>query len=160
MIMSQNWDDMGIAWVTGIVSRENGGHRTDRAPLGTAYYPTISNLEKAIAHFGSSTVLAWINASNSIRVMAQSINRAGIEHRVPADEIKTRIYNRLRGMRNVVTHATTTVRVRVVTLIDGTTYDGDDLTEYRQLQMAAMVDLGIDPTVARDRASAMVLPTI
>lgn len=154
--MSKNWDAMGLAWTVGEVSREHGGHRTDRKVIGEAYYPRIADLTKAREYFGDNTVTAWINASNSIRVMAQGINRAGIEARLSEDTIKDKIYNRLRGMRNAAVMSDR--RVVIVTLVDGTIYEGSDEVEYQQLQLAAMVDLGVAPDVARERALKMVLP--
>lgn len=145
--MSKNWEEMGITWAAEEVSKQHGDHATDRRVMGTAYIPVVTDLGKFTESFGQACVLGILDGT-SIRVMAQDVNRAGLAKNLKPDEIKDRIEARLRGVRNRPVGGTTIVKVKVHTLPNGTEYTGTDVVEYQQAYAAALIDQGVDATVA------------
>jgi hypothetical protein len=147
-----NWADMGLSWTTETVSRQNGANKADRVAYSTpAQIPFVTDLAsypKFVEHFGEATVLSFINASNSIRVRAQAVNRAALETNAKcgAAELRLKVYNTMRGIRAAMAPMIVVKNVR--TLPDGTTYDGTDIAEYRDMYAAALVVAGVDATIA------------
>jgi len=149
--MSNNWDDMGLTWSVESVSRQHGPNASDRREIGKAYIPIIVDLKKFVAAFGEEIILAVANGT-SIRVHAQDVNRTAIEKGLGREYVETRMVNWFRGQRTRSMGTVTVVKeVKVYALPNGTTYTGNDLDEYRQQWVAAMVDMGVDA----DKAIAM-----
>lgn len=144
--MSQNWESFGISWESEVVSRQNGPNKTDRVAFHThAQIPKIADYDKFVDHFGKPAVLAMFNASNSIRVRAQAVNRGLIENgEKDTDKLRQAVYNAMRGVRATASP----IQVRVYTLPNGQLYNGQDVTEYRQLYASALVEAGVDASVA------------
>jgi len=144
--MSQNWESFGISWTDEVVSRQAGPNKTDRVAFSTkAQIPQVADYDKFVAHFGKPAVLAMVNASNSIRVRAQAVNRGLIEDgERDADKLRQAVYNAMRGVRAQASP----IQVRIYTLPNGEIYNGNDVTEYRQLYVAAMVEAGVPVDVA------------
>lgn len=144
--MSQNWEEFGISWATETVSRQNGPNKSDRVAYTTpAQIPQVADYDKFVSHFGKPAVLAMVNASNSIRVRAQAVNRGLIENgERDADKLRQAVYNAMRGVRAQASP----IQVRVYTLPNGVVYNGSDVTEYRQLYAAALVEAGVEAAVA------------
>jgi hypothetical protein len=152
--MSNNidWAARGIVWIEEDVSEQAGDHATDRRVLGKAQMPVVKDLTKFVAEYGEGCVLGSLDGT-SIRVMAQDVNRTGLRKRISADEIRSRIDARLRGVRS---RAIASVKeVTVYPLPGGQTYKGTDKTEYQQAYIAALVDMGTPADVAMTIASSM-----
>jgi hypothetical protein len=153
--MSQNWEAFGIAWESEVVSRQAGPNKTDRVAFSThAQLPKISDFDKFTEHFGKPAVLAMFNASNSLRVRAQAVCRGLLEQGVKdTDALRQAVYNAMRGVRATATP----VQVRVYTLPNGQLYNGQDVMEYRQLYVSALVEAGVDAQVAITLANTQTL---
>lgn len=152
------WANYGISWEAETVGKQNGPNKTDWVAYPTkAQIPRVSDYEKFIAHFGKPLVLAWLNASNSMRVKAQAVSRGLIENGTKdAEVIKQGVYNALRGLRaQAAVHTVTIVKV---TLPDGTVYEGSDETEFQQMFAAALVGLGVPTEAAIAKAQTAELP--
>ncbi len=150
--MSQNWESFGISWTSETVSRQNGPNKTDRVAYSTpAQLPQVADYDKFVAHFGKPAVLAMVNASNSIRVRAQAVCRGLLENgERDADKLRQAVYNAMRGVRAQASP----IQVRVYTLPNGQMYNGTDVTEYRQMYAAALVEAGVPADVAVNLANA------
>lgn len=149
---ARNWEEMGISWAEETVSRQHGPHATDRVVIGTAQIPIVKDLSKFTAHFGESVVLGVMDGT-SIRVQAQDVSRTGIAKGLKAEEIRERMYLRLKGIRNRPL-AGETKEVKVYRLPNGQDYKGTDVTEFRQLYAAALVDSGVPAAVATTLANS------
>jgi hypothetical protein len=154
--MSNNidWSARGIEWVEEDVSEQAGDHATDRRVLGKAQMPVVKDLSKFVAEYGEQCVLGSLDGT-SIRVMAQDVNRTGLRKRISADEIRSRIDARLRGVRSRAIVGTK--EVKVYPLPGGAFYKGTDEVEYQAAYIAALVDMGTPADVARTIASSMKL---
>jgi len=156
--MSNNidWTARGIKWIEEDVSEQAGDHATDRRVLGKAQMPVVFDLKAFVAEYGEQAVLGSLDGT-SIRVMAQDVNRTGLRKRISADEIRSRIDSRLRGIRS---RAIATVKEVVkYPLPGGKFYTGTDLAEYQAEYTAALVDLGTPADVAMTIAKSMSLET-
>lgn len=147
----RDWAALGIEWETESVSKQFGDHATDRKVVGNAQLPRIIDLDKARA--AGISILAWINSSNSMRVRAQAIARA-TKDRTP-EVLREAVFAALLSSR-----ARAAAGVRVETIIkrpmpDGTMYDGDDEVEFRQLYAAALIDQGVEASVALSIANSI-----
>lgn len=152
------WANYGITWNAETVGKQNGPNKTDWVAYPTkAQIPTVSDYEKFVAHFGKPLVLAWLNASNSMRVKAQAVSRGLIESGTKdADTIRQGVYNALLGLRaQAAVHTVTIVKV---TLPDGSVYEGSDEIEFRQMFAAALVGLGVPTEAAIAKAQTAELP--
>lgn len=149
--MSRNWEELGIEWIEETVSKQAGDHATDRAVIGKAQMPIVRDLPKFVGHFGDGCVLGIMDGT-SVRVMAQDVNRRGIQKGMKPEAIREAIYNRLIGVRNAPRATVRTVEVKIHNLPNGTTYSGTDLVEYRQLYLSALVDAGVAVSVAQQIA--------
>jgi len=147
---ARNWQEMGIKWLEEKVSRMAGTTKVEIR--GMAQIPHIENLELAIAHFGAERVMEWVNGT-SLRVTAQAVNRANLPE-VTGEALRELIYQRMMGTRVRSVGRRT---VKVYTLPNGTQYTGEDLVEYRQLFVAALVDMGVDNEKAIQMATAITL---
>ena len=138
---SHVWANYGMTWETETVSKQAGPNKTDRVAFATpAQLPKIENFEKFEAHFGKLAVLAMLNASNSIRVRAQAINRARLEAgEKDTESLRNSVYNAMRGVRATASP----IQVRVYTLPNGELFNGTDVTEYRQAYAACLVEAGV-----------------
>ena len=152
---SHVWADYGMTWETETVSKQAGPNKTDRVAFNTpAQLPKIENFEKFEAHFGKLAVLAMLNASNSIRVRAQAINRARLEAgEKDAESLRNSVYNAMRGVRA----SASPIHVRVYTLPNGELYNGSDVVEFQQLYAAALVEAGVPAAIATALASSQTL---
>ncbi len=137
--------EYGITWNAEPVSKQHGDHATDRVIIGDAQIAIVTDLDAFTQEFGSACVLGIMDGT-SVRVMCQDVSRRMLAKNAKPDEIRAAIINRLRGIRNAGAR-TTTVKT-VYTLPNGTTYDGTNITEYRQLYVAALVDAGTPADVA------------
>lgn len=144
--VSHAWASYGMAWETETVSKQAGPNKTDRVAFRTlAQLPRISDFELFETHFGKPAVLAMLNASNSIRVRAQAINRARLEAGdKETEKLRNSVYNAMRGVRA----SASPIQVRVYTLPNGELYNGSDVVEFRQLYAVALVDAGVAAAVA------------
>jgi len=152
---SHVWADYGMTWETETVSKQAGPNKTDRVAFATpAQLPKISDFEKFEAHFGKLAVLAMLNASNSIRVRAQAINRARLEAGdKDTENLRNAVYNAMRGVRATASP----IQVRVYTLPNGELYNGSDVVEFQQLYAAALVEAGVPAAIATALASSQTL---
>ena len=161
--MARNWEDVGLTWIPGRVSRRHGANDSDKTPLGYGPIPQLTDTDKAIGAGLGSSIMAGVNGT-SWRVTAQDVirshieaNRANITARLDNlpdassdDALKERIFARLQGLRS----AGVSVReVLVAPLPDGTQWKGNDVTEYEQLYAAGLVDAGVDAALALGIAS-------
>ena len=151
--MSINWEDRGIVWVEEEVSERGSSNGSDTRVLGKAQIPQVVDLQKFVAHYGEGVVLGSLDGT-SVRVMAQDVNRTGLRKRLTVEEIRERIDGRLRGVRARGVPAVKVVEVKVLTLPDGSTYNGTDEVEYQQAYLAALVDAGVPVEVAKGIALA------
>lgn len=152
-----NWAERGITWSLEDVSKQHGDHATDRQVMSQkAQIPVVTDLEKFVAEYGFGCVLGIMDGT-SIRVMAQDVNRSGIAKGLKAAEIQSRIDARLRGIRNRPVGGAVVKEVKVYMLPNGQRYTGTDLAEYQSLYTAALVDAGIDASVALTLAKQQTL---
>lgn len=152
-----NWLDRGISWVAEAVSKQHGDHATDRVVIGQATIPVVVDLDKFRLEYGDACVLGILDGT-SIRVMAQDVNRSGIAKGLKTDEIRQRIDARLRGIRNrPLAGATKTVEVKVYNLPNGQKYTGSDVAEFQAAFAAALIDAGVDSSVALTLAKQQTL---
>lgn len=152
---SHVWANYGMTWETETVSKQAGPNKTDRVAFSTpAQLPKISDFEKFETHFGKLAVLAMLNASNSIRVRAQAINRARLEAGdKDTESLRNSVYNAMRGVRATASP----IQVRVYTLPNGELFNGTDVVEYQQLYAAALVEAGVPAAIATALASSQTL---
>lgn len=147
----------GMGWEHGDVNKRVGAaNNSQLIHAGESILPIVTDLAKFRAHFGDDAVRGMLNASNSLRVMAQGVRRnwdANDPERPTLDNVKYRIYNKMRGIRTYVVPAQTITKRSVA---DGTFYEGTDEVEYRQLNVAAYVDEGL--TVEQAQRMANKLP--
>ena len=152
---SHVWANYGMTWETEKVSKQAGPNKSDRVAFHTlAQLPKIEDFSKFETHFGKPAVLAMLNASNSIRVRAQAINRARLEAGDKATEtLRNCVYNAMRGVRA----SASPIQVRVYTLPNGELFNGSDVVEYQQLYAAALVEAGVPANIATALASTQTL---
>lgn len=149
--MERNYADYGIAFISEPVSKQHGPNKTDRVEWREdAQIPVVQDLDKFREHFGDAPVLAALDGT-SFRVMAQGVARSK-ERNTPVEVLQEIVYNRLRGL-NTRTASVRTVTEKVYALPNGETYSGTDENEYQQLYAAALVDSGVDTSVALSIAS-------
>ena len=145
--MSRNWDEIGIAWAMESVSKQPGGHASDKVEVGKGPIPELIDITKAVAAGLGEAILAGLNGT-SWRVKAQGVIRSTAEMKdgrrqlADVEAMKEKVYQKLLGMRNVSAR-TTVVEVKVRPLPNGSEYKGTEETEFRALYIAALVDLGI-----------------
>ncbi len=151
----RNWTDIGIVWNTEQVSKQHGPHATDKKVLGDAQIPTVVDLTLFREHFGDEAVLGSMNGT-SIRVSAQAVCRQELskDAKCAPSKMRNAVYNRMKSVRNAPGG---TRVIQVFTLPNGQKYNGSDLTEYRQLYAAALVDSGVPSSVALSIAEQQVL---
>jgi hypothetical protein len=140
-----NWESRGIVWLTEDVSERAGPNGTDTRVLGKAQIPQVTNLSAFVQEYGEGAVLGSLDGT-SIRVMAQDVNRRGIVKRLSAEEIRTRIDGRLRGIRP--RGVPETKEVLVYALPNGDVFTGTDEIEYQQEYAAALVEMGVEAEMA------------
>lgn len=149
------WADRGITWAAGEeVSKRYGPNDSDKRVLGTAQIPVVTDLDKFRKAYGDACVLGIMDGT-SLRVMAQDVNRSGLVKGLSAEEIRSRIHLRLKGIRNSSVATVKTVTVKVYALPGGGQYAGTDLVEYQQAYVAALVDLGTPAEVATTVAASI-----
>jgi len=154
--MSRNDSEMGITWSMEDVSERISTNASDKRTLGQCPILIPTDLEKFRAEFGDEVILGIFNGT-SIRVMCQDVGRRGLKNRDSVEKMKEACINRLRGVRNSRAATVKTVEVKVYTLPNGETYKGTNLEEYQGLYMAALVDAGVQPDVARTVALTQTL---
>lgn len=142
------WDERGIAWTLEDVRSQNGGdNASDKVVVGKGPIPTLVNVDKAIKAGLGEAIVAGINGT-SWRVKAQDVIRStakakdGRAQLRDVDAMKEKVYARLLSMRSVAVR-TQVVEVKVRNLPGGIKYTGADEAEFRQLYVAALVDLGV-----------------
>lgn len=141
--IAANWLEVGFEITRSSVARQAGEHRTDRVTMHRdAFIPRAIDAKLIEASF-PGLILAAVNGT-SIRVTAQDVSRSGIEHERTDGEILTSLYNRLRGIRN----GGSRVSVTKLALLDGTTFSGDDLENYRRASITAAMRTGLDEETA------------
>lgn len=145
----RDWAAIGINWITEPVQKQHGDHYTDRHVVGNAELPQIADID-LVAKSGVS-ILAWLNASNSMRVRAQAIART---HKGTAEELREKVFAALLGQRQSG-FGTKTITVVKRPLPNGEMYEGTDENEFRQLYAAALVDSGVNADVALQIATTI-----
>ncbi len=153
----RNWAEIGITWEQGTVQKRDGKNSTDLVAYSTpAELPTVANEEdfdKFVKHFGKGRVLGMFTASNSLRVGAQAICRGLLEENAKpgTENMREQVYAWMMGTRTrsqIVRTVTVTIRY----LPDGTAWEGTDETTFRQDFAAALIDNGVDPEKALEKA--------
>src|SRR5688572_4781447 len=95
--MTRIWADLGLAWVADTVQIQHGDHASDRREHDVlAQLPVVEDIDKAGA--AGIDVLAWVNASNSMRVRAQAIARKA-KKGTDTETLRERVYQALKGVR-------------------------------------------------------------
>ncbi len=144
----------GIVWESEPVQKRAGPNASDNVVWRTdAQIPVVVDLDAFRAEFGDAPVLASLDGT-SIRVMAQDIARRR-DRKTPVAELQALVINRIRGIRTRVSGAAATVTK--YPLPGGTFYIGTDVTEYRQLYIAALVESGVSTDVALNIALTLSL---
>ena len=141
--MARNWEAIGLSWLAEDVSKVFGeNNASDKRVVATAQLPVVTDLDKLAA--GGVDILAWLNASNSMRVRAQAIARKN--PKADPEKMRELVFSALQGVRMGV--AGRTVEIIKRALPDGNFYTGTDENEYRSQYAAALVDKGVDSDVA------------
>ena len=149
---TRNWASLGIVWFAEAVNEVFGeNNQSDKRKVAIAQLPQIADLDKATK--AGINILAWLNASNSIRVRAQAIARASMGE-LSIEALRERVFASLLGQRAV--SGTRTVTVVHHTLPDGTLYDGNDEMDFRQLFALALVEMGVPGDIATEKAQKAV----
>lgn len=155
--MSDNiWNERGISWSLEPVAKRMGSNDSDKRVIGECPIAVVTDLDKFRKAYGDACVLGIMDGT-SLRVICQDIGRKGIEAKASVETMKERIDARLRGIRNSPIATTKVVEVKVYALPNGKVYSGTDLGEYRREYAAALVDAGIDGTVAVTLANMQTL---
>ena len=151
----------GAEWLIESVSAEDSSG--EKNSLGRCPILHVNDARAFMDAVGHDTLAAIANGT-SIRVKCQDLGRSGIRRKLSLDDMARRCLNWLSGVRNTgvrtrveTVTVTETVTVKVRMLPDGTPYTGNDLTEYRQLFIAASVDMGVPVERAADNASRLTL---
>lgn len=143
---ARDWSAIGIVWESDDVSEVFGeNNQSDKRVVATAQLPRIIDLDKAAK--AGVNILAWLNASNSMRVRAQAIARA-TEGKLDVEALRERVFAALLGQRATATGRTVVKR----NLPDGTIYEGDSEVDFRQLFALALVEMGVPSDVATEKA--------
>lgn len=150
-IASDNTDEMwnacGISWDHTPVATNNGATQLH----GTTQLMVVVDHEKFIATFGLAPLMFGVN-NTSVRVTGQRVNRALLPKRATESELRHAVVSAVThtsGRTSSVITKTVTITVTIRTLPDGATYNGTDEVEYRQLVIAAYIDMGLDIGMAR-----------
>lgn len=146
--MARNWEDYGIRWHTTTVRRERG-----TVTRAGAEIPEIVNVDAFAAALSrdGSNLMNVVNASNSPTVRAQSVAR---NSDVVGETLREAVWRAIVGMRSEI--RTVTQTKVIMPLPNGTTYDGNDRTEFVAAFMAAALDaMGMAPDQARQLAENM-----
>ena len=138
------WDEMGIAWVTESVKKQFGAHATDRRELPHgAEMPLILDLGLFRENVpNADAILCGIWDGTSARVQAQDVARHNLPKGIHGEALREAVWNRLIGSR---------VRgpvVKTYPVPGGTRYTGSDLAEYQRMVAAALVDQGVENSLA------------
>ena len=151
----------GVSWSTETVNREPDGNASAKiTATDNAQILAISDVTNFSANFpNADEILLGIVNGTSLRVMSQDVSRRNPKK--SRAELRTMILNRLQGVRNagvrtVVTKIVEKI-VKVHSLPDGSTYAGDNETEFQAAYLAALVDMGLDPAKAREIATRQTL---
>ncbi len=151
---ARNWAALGIVFVQDTVAKGTGTNKIEYRTK--AELPTVGDWEKFVEHFGAPSVLNMLNASNSIRVGAQAICRDLLERNAncPAEEMREAVYAWMKGVRG---RSAQTITVTVVKryLVDGSLFEGSDEMEWRQANIAALVEMGLDADKAIAKVESM-----
>lgn len=136
--MATNWDEMGITWSVEPVKRQHGGHATDRAVLGDAQIPVLTDLDAFRYNVPEADkILLGVWDGTSVRVQAQDVSRRMLERGHGPDEIRAAVWNRVLGVRSAVRAP------RTYPLPGGKRYEGNNLLEYREAFKAAAVAMAL-----------------
>lgn len=152
----------GLTWVTDTVNKQPGGNGAQKTTVSTdAQILTLVDVTAFLDNFpNGGEILKGIANGTSLKVLAQGINRdnptKSIEWR------RTAILNRFLGVRNSPTVVKVVEKIVEVTVVKhslpgGATYEGTDLTEYQAAYIAALVDMGVEVSVAQGIASNITL---
>jgi len=151
MKTTEQWAAIGINWIAEPVSEVFGeNNQSDKREVAIAQLPQIIDIDKAAK--GGINILNWLNASNSMRVRAQAIARS--HQTLKPDAMREMVFAALLGQRAAGGSRTTVITIR--NLPDGKVYDGNDEIEFRQLFMAALIDMGVDGAMAREKAASYI----
>lgn len=156
--MARDWSALGIVWVASEVSRQHGPNKTDRKTIGIGQVPQVENLDLAIEADLGQAIMAGVNGT-SWRVTAQDVSRSYIEgtdkSKRDDEELRERIFTRLKGMRNAAIAVRETL---VAPLPDGTSWSGTDAGDYESKYLEALVQGGVPEEVAIGIAARVALP--
>jgi hypothetical protein len=147
-IMARNWENCGIVWHTENVAKKNAVGQ--RITIAGGQIPEVKDIEKfaaAIAAEGGN-IMNVMNASNSPTVKAQGAKRDNPNE--SGEVLRERVWRTLVGLRSARRAAVTTVTK--IYLVDGTLFAGTTRTELVGANMAALVDMGLPPALAREKA--------
>jgi hypothetical protein len=152
---TRDWAALGIVWLALEVARQgSGNNRSDRRVIGVAQIPQVTDVDKAIAAGLGAAIMAGVNGT-SWRVTAQDVGRSYLEN-VPRTErsdedLRERVFARLKGMRNAALGGTRTVLVYI--LPNGQEWRGTEGDDYEMAHAAALVEGGVDEDVATGLAA-------
>lgn len=156
------WNSMGISWSFEKVARRNGKNASDKT-----FYPNAGpvlvirseNLQKFIDTDGRhlDAIVSHLDGQ-SFRVASQRVLRAAFEKGVKLataaemEALKQRVYDGVVLSARAPSVAVVEKIIKVIRLPDGKEYAGNDEMEFRQLFMAALVDLGVGVDAAQEKA--------
>jgi len=154
------WENYGITWLEEVVSKTEGNTKVEMR--GKAQIPSVTDLTKVIEHFGAESVMGSLNGT-SWRVMAQDVCRRMLaaNSSAKAEDIRTAVYNRLKGVRNAAV-ATRTVEVKVYRLPNGENFTpGNEgpaaLATYKKVYREALIAIGTPADVAANISNSLTL---
>ena len=127
---------------------------------GDAQIPEVEDLEKFLANVprAAEVVKVGLNGT-SFRVSAQGVCRRELEKNAnaTAEYLQETVYNSvILGARS--SGGTRTIVKTIYTLPNGEKYEGTSATEFKQLWVAAMVDLGTPAAQATEMVEVITLP--
>lgn len=142
--LSLPWEDWGLTISIETVSEQAGDHATDKVIVSDrALIPVLVDVDKFRAKFGDAALLKCINGT-SLRVVAQRVNRTHAKSATAV--VENALVASIMSVR-----AAGVVRTIVVTkyaLPDGSVYEGAEEEEYQAAYAAALIDSGVDGTLA------------
>ena len=144
-------EPLGYHWESEAVSLRFGDNDSDKRVVNSAaQILVIDNIEAWRKNFGDEFLLATANGT-SPRVICQGVGRLERFHGgKKVEENRAAVLNRIRGIKN---RGGGTITRRPI--FDGTFYHGTDETEYRALNIAALVDKGYNAEMAQNMTALL-----
>jgi hypothetical protein len=155
--MARNWNELGIAWEALDVEQRVGPNNSNMVVIGQTESPSVTDLDKAIEHFGKPRVLVWLNHSGSFPVRARSVYKgaykrdASAAKKMTQEEKREAVYSAVLmsaggGGRRVVREIRLALPGYNATFTAGSEID---YTRVYSDALAAAIDQGIPDAIAR-----------